>query len=92
MFQPTRNQSQPDSYYNEELLIKRLSDLSTTPRGLAIKAGLSTTTVGQVLAGECKKMATLWPIAKALGLKWEYLFMLDLPKDQFRRAVDEAVR
>jgi len=48
---------------------------------------VSTHTIADALSGECKKMETLWHIAKALGLKWEYLFKLDLPESQFRRAV-----
>lgn len=44
--------------------------------------------MAEALSGDCKKMETLWDIAKALGLKWEYLFKLDLPESQFRRAVE----
>jgi hypothetical protein len=93
MFQPTRNHSQPDSYYRQDLLAWRLAQLSTKDN-LARLTELSPHTIGEALSGKCKKMSTLWRIKNALGLKWEYLFMLDMPKteSEFRRAVEEAVR
>lgn len=61
-----------------------------TVASTALGTKKSTTTIAEALVGECKKMSTLWDIAGFLGGKWEYLFKLDLPESQFRRAVVRA--
>lgn len=102
MFHQRRTASHEPSYYLHDLLVWRLAEVATTPRSLARECvyvnengqevTLSHNTVAEALSGECKKFFTLRLIADTLGLKWEYLFKLDLPKSQFRRAVSETVR
>lgn len=89
----TDRRQKPDerSFYKYELIVWRFADiLPVTPRQISIKAGVSTHAVADAMSGECKKLETLWHIAKALGLKWDYLFQLDLPESQFHRAVDRS--
>lgn len=87
MAQHRRNKNHNQRFYRYDLIVWRLAQLRTTPRQVALKADVSQPLMGDALSGECKKFETLWEIAKALGLKWEYLFKLDLPESQFRRAV-----
>lgn len=54
---------------------------------LAKRAGVSHQKFYQALDGDCKKIDTLWRIAKALNLKWICLFDFELKRDDFRHAV-----
>lgn len=67
-----------------------MNERGYSPRDAAEVTGKSKTTIAEALVGECKKLETLWQITKALGGKWEYLFMLDLPENQFRRVVQNG--
>lgn len=87
MGQHRSSQNQNTRYYRNELLLWRLSNKPTTPKEMAAMAEVDVTTVSDALSGHCKKLSTLWAIASVLDLKWEYLFKLDLPENQFRRAV-----
>lgn len=84
-FQSIGSGDQYPGRYRHDLLVWRFAELKTTPRALAEEADLSKNTVADALSGDCKKIETLWSIANALQIKWEYLFMFS--EFPFRRAV-----
>lgn len=84
-FQSIRTTSQWPGKYRHDLLVWRFAEVNTTPRKLAAQSGLSKNCITDALSGDCKKIETLWKIARPLALKWEYLFRFD--DFAFRRAV-----
>lgn len=93
MFHNGRTNFPDASYYNSELLKwRQVEDLKWSNLKLAGMSELSSTWIKAVIEGKCKRLDTLYSAAKAMNLKWEYVFKLDLPKSQFRRAVVEAER
>jgi hypothetical protein len=65
----------------------RMGTFPGSPRDAARVAKVSHQGFYDALNGECKKLSTLWAIASVLGLKWIYLFDLELKNQDFHRAV-----
>ena len=90
--QTNGNYPQFAGHYRHDLIVWRMTQLGLSANQTALKTKkgkkhLSSTSISNAMSGACRKMETLWDIARALGLKWEYLFKLDLPENQFHRAV-----
>lgn len=73
--------------YHNQLGAHQMEVLKFTPEKLAGEAGVSIFSVHSFLKGSLGTLKTLRKITDTLGIKWEYVTRVDLPRSQFHRAV-----
>src|SRR5688572_10793058 len=74
-------------YYRTELIAFAMRQADWDESQAAEAAGITPFSVKGALAGQLKTVTRLRALADVLGITWKYLFDIDLPESQFRRAV-----